>query len=228
MSNDDIRRYKNAVQGNIDIDSVFQQMMRDAPERHRVYVEAYREVMDDCIKLVGQRNDEDYNQMVALPDYFPFAEYSYGHMLFLKCMRAINQIMAGAKVADSLEDLINYAAFTAAWYRLREEGQVPEITYGPAAGGAQERRADMEKELFQGGQGRVTEDTKLIGGETNPTEEDIYDAQVYKRGTDVVREEGIHDRDIEEYLKDEVYGGPVPSPEHIRSYLERRGIPEAL
>lgn len=107
--------------------SVFEEMQGTAGARHREFVEEYKQVLTDALNLTGVRNEEDYNQLVALPDYFAFGDTSYCHMIYLKALRAINQIMSGSDPEDSLLDLINYTGYTLAKKRLDEQSKIESL-----------------------------------------------------------------------------------------------------
>jgi len=72
-------------------------------------------LIEPAIKLID-RKGEDYNNVVALEEYFPFKDQSYQQMLHMKVLRM--RSVLGKKSApnfdslvDSAYDLINYTVF---------------------------------------------------------------------------------------------------------------------
>lgn len=69
--------------------------------------------------------DRDYQNNVALEDYFPFGDRSYVHMLNTKVLRLISLVEkpeapAFESIQDSVHDLIAYSVFYTKYLKLRK------------------------------------------------------------------------------------------------------------
>lgn len=113
--------------------TIFEQMVERSGDLQSNFQREYHTIIDEMASLFQERNDQDYNQMVAIPDYFLFGEYSHAHMLWLKCLRAINQLVSGADPTDSLLDAANYAIFAVTDYNLRNKEIMDAIYNSPEA-----------------------------------------------------------------------------------------------
>lgn len=95
-------------------------MKKRAKTVHPRFVKEYKRVInEDVLGIFEEREAQSYNANVALPDYFIRGEQSYMQMVWLKTLRAMNQVEAGKDPSDSLLDMINYAAFFLAYINLK-------------------------------------------------------------------------------------------------------------
>lgn len=79
--------------------------------------EEFDKVVSPVRELIAKKG-EDYNNTVALPEYFPFGHISYVQMEYMKTLRAraLVQQPAGRKpnfegLKDTLQDLLAYTVF---------------------------------------------------------------------------------------------------------------------
>lgn len=95
------------------------------------FQEELRSVFVNCLKILEERKASYGNNGMTVNDYMPFGHLSYAHMVQLKSGR-IESLAAFlafsehsddpkklADLKDSLLDIINYAAFYAAWLEAK-------------------------------------------------------------------------------------------------------------
>jgi hypothetical protein len=81
--------------------------------------------------LLAAEKSKDYNGDRSRDEYFPFGALSYAQMLHVKTLRVVSlarkQLAGGVPtfegIADSILDLMNYAAFGVERMRREEKGE---------------------------------------------------------------------------------------------------------
>ena len=81
-------------------------------------------VLKEAAALKERKSIDYQGGMWSEEDYFPFGHQSYIHMLWTKMLRIRNvaekEDTNFESLADSLDDMINYAAMYSAWVQNRE------------------------------------------------------------------------------------------------------------